>query len=114
MKPLPGSTFTFADFELDATRRLLLKAGEPVALNSKTFDLLEALLERRGEVVSKDELLEKIWAGQFVDESNLTVQLSVLRKTLGESRGDHRFIVTVPGKGYKFVAVFGEAPSAIV
>ena len=96
-------SLTFADFALDVAKRLLLKDGIPIALNSKTFDLLEVLVERRGEILSKDELLEKIWVGQFVEESNLTVQISTLRKLLGETRGENKFIVTVPGKGYKFV-----------
>src|SRR5258706_14208771 len=106
MNSVGESNFRFADFELDAKKRLLLKDGGAVALNSKSFDLLEALIERRGRVLGKEELLDKIWEGQFVEESNLTVQVSTLRKLLGESRGENRFIVTVPGKGYKFV---GEA-----
>ncbi len=107
------SDFSFADFELNAAKRLLLKEGKPVALNSKTFDLLQALIERRGQIVSKDELLEKIWDGQFVEESNLTVQISTLRKLLGEARGENRFVVTVPGKGYKFVGETVEYPGGI-
>ena len=103
MNSLPDTKIKFADFELDTVKRRLLKSGETVALNSKTLDLLEALIERHGEVVTKDELLERIWAGQFVEESNLTVQISTLRKVLGEVRGENRFIVTVPGKGYKFI-----------
>jgi DNA-binding winged helix-turn-helix (wHTH) protein/Tol biopolymer transport system component len=109
MKSLTTKNFMFADFELDRAKRLLLKHGKPVALNSKTFDLLEALVERRGEIIGKDELLEKIWAGQFVEESNLTVHVSTLRKILGETRGENRFIATVPGKGYKFVGEPNEA-----
>ncbi len=103
MDALAESNFRFADFELITSKRLLLKDGVPLALNSKTFDLLEALVERRGEILSKDELLERIWAGQFVEESNLTVQVSTLRKLLGENPGENKFIATVPGKGYKFV-----------
>ena len=103
MKSSITKSLTFADFEFDTGKRLLLKAGKPVALNSKTFDLLEVLIERRGEILSKDELLEKIWEGQFVEESNLTVQISTLRKLLGETRGENKYIATVPGKGYKFV-----------
>ncbi len=103
MNSSPEKKYRFADFDLDTTKRLLLKAGKPVPLNSKTLDLLETLIERHGEVVPKDELLETIWAGQFVEESNLTVQISTLRKVLGEARGENRFIVTVPGKGYRFV-----------
>lgn len=104
--------FRFADFELDETRRLLLKEGRVVALNPKTFDVLLALVERRGQVVSRDELLDKVWSGQFVEEENLTVQVSTLRKLFGERAGDHRFVVTVPGKGYSFVAELNDGANA--
>lgn len=104
METLAAKHFRFADFELDGAKRLLLKLGEPVALHSKTFDLLLALVECRGEVMSKDELLEKVWPGQFVEEGNLTVQVSTLRKVFGERAGEHQFIATVPGRGYSFVA----------
>ena len=97
------STFSFGEFEIDGAKRLLLKRGKPVALNPKTFDLLFALTENHGRVVGKDELLEKVWAGQFVEENNLTVHISALRKIFGEKKGEHQFIVTVPGKGYKFI-----------
>ena len=97
-------TFSFAEFEVDAAKRLLLKDGQPVALNPKAFDLLLTLVENRGEVVHKNDLLDKVWANQFVEENNLTVHISALRKVLGERKNEHRFLVTVPGKGYKFVA----------
>ena len=104
METQTKQTFKFADFDLDAEKRLLLKRGEAVALNSKTFDLLLTLIDNRGQVLSKEDLLNKVWANQFVEENNLTVQISALRKILGEKKGEHQFIVTVPGKGYKFVA----------
>ena len=101
----PGTKhFSFADFELDGAKRLLLKHGKPVAINSKTLELLLALIERSGEVLSKDELLEKVWPEQFVEEGNLAVHISGLRKVLGERKKDHQFIATVPGRGYSFVA----------
>ncbi|HMS44064.1 MAG TPA: winged helix-turn-helix domain-containing protein, partial [Pyrinomonadaceae bacterium] len=96
-------TFSFDDFELSGAKRLLLKKGEAVALNSRTFDLLLTLVENRGRILSKDELLETVWEGQFVEENNLTVHISTLRKIFGEKKDEHRFIVTIPGKGYKFV-----------
>jgi Tol biopolymer transport system component/DNA-binding winged helix-turn-helix (wHTH) protein len=104
MDALTAKRFSFEDFELDGERRVLLKQGQPVALNSKTLDLLLALVERRGEVLSKDDLLEKVWPGQFVEEGNLSVHISGLRKALGEKKKDHNFIVTVPGRGYSFIA----------
>ena len=109
-------TFRFGDFELDASKRLLRREGQQVALNAKTFDLLLALVERRGEVVSKDALLERVWPGQFVEEGNLTVQISALRKIFGERKDEHRFVVTVPGRGYSFVAAVedGSAREVVV
>jgi len=104
MQTLGIKSFRFLDFELDGVKRLLLKSGEPVALNSKAFDLLIALVERRGEVLTKDELLNKVWPGQFVEEGNLKVHVAALRRAFGESKDEHRFIVTVPGRGYSFVA----------
>jgi DNA-binding winged helix-turn-helix (wHTH) protein len=80
METLRQKHFRFGDFELDVAKRLLLREGTPLSLNSKTFDLLLALLDRRGEVLTKDELLETVWPDQFVEEGNLTVQISTLRK----------------------------------
>jgi len=99
-----SKTFSFSDFELDGAKRFLLKKGQAVALNPKAFDLLLTLVENRGAVLSKNELLDKVWENQFVEENNLTVHISALRKIFGEKKNEHRFIVTVPGKGYKFVA----------
>ncbi|MEO7674267.1 MAG: transcriptional regulator, partial [Pyrinomonadaceae bacterium] len=97
-------TFLFGDFELIGPKRLLLKQGKPVALNSKTFDVLLTLVERPGQVLSRGELLDKVWPEQFVEENNLAVQISALRKVFGETKSEHQYIVTVPGKGYSFVA----------
>ncbi len=97
-------TFSFAEFEIDAVKRRLTKNGQAVALNPKAFDLLLALIKNRGQILLKEELLETVWANQFVEENNLTVHVSALRKIFGEKKGEHKFIVTVPGKGYKFVA----------
>ena len=100
--------FSFAEFELDTVKRLLLKSGQPVTIKPKAFDLLTVLVEKRGQVLSKDELLETVWEGSFVEENNLSVQIFELRKIFGEKKGEHQFIVTIPGKGYKFIA--GENP----
>lgn len=99
---------SFDEFVVDADRRLLLRDGERVHLKAKAFDVLLALMLRSGEVVSKDQLLDTVWENQFVEENNLTVQITALRKALGERRNEYRYIVTVPGKGYRFV---GEASS---
>lgn len=101
--------FRFSTFELDRTKRLLSRNGQPVTLNPKAFDLLLALVEARGEVLTKDELLEKVWPDQIIEEGNLKVHVSALRKALGQRGHEHRFIVTVPGRGYSFVADLEDA-----
>ncbi len=104
METISEKTFSFAEFELDTAKRLLLKAGQPLALNPKAFDLLTVLVNNHGQILSKDELLDRVWEGSFVEENNLTVHISALRKIFGEKKGEHQFIATIPGKGYKFVA----------
>ena len=96
--------FFFDDFGIDALTRTLLKDGRPLPLSPKAFDLLLALVEHQGETLSKQDLLDLVWKDQFVEEKNLTVHVTALRKVLGEKKNEHRFIVTVPGNGYKFVA----------
>lgn len=104
MNDEPQTNIAFAEFEVDPAHRVLRREGEPVALKAKTFDLLLFLLENPNRVITKDEILEAVWAGQFVEEANLSVQVSALRKALGERRTAPRFLITIPGKGYKFVA----------
>jgi TolB-like protein/DNA-binding winged helix-turn-helix (wHTH) protein/Tfp pilus assembly protein PilF len=87
---------------MDPARKILLRDGEPVNLTSKAFDLLQVLVEHSEKVVSKDELMQTLWPDSFVEESNLTQHISVLRKALGETPQDHRYILTVPGRGYRF------------
>lgn len=100
----PKEVICFAGFELNTAHRRLLYEGKSIALNAKAFDLLVFLAENVGRVVTKDEILDTVWQGQFVEEANLTVQMSALRKALGEKKDAPRFLVTIPGKGYKFVA----------
>lgn len=97
------NVFHFDDFVVDADRRQLLRNGEPVHLKGKAFDVLLMLIENRGGVVSKNRILDTVWENQFVEENNLTVHITALRKALGEKRNEHRYIVTVPGRGYRFV-----------
>jgi DNA-binding winged helix-turn-helix (wHTH) protein/TolB-like protein/Flp pilus assembly protein TadD len=104
LETLATRTFRFSDFELDGVKRRLSRNGQTLLLTPKAFDLLLTLVEFRGEVLSKDDLLARVWPGQFVEEGNLKVHISALRKVFGEGKGDHRFIVTVPGRGYSFVA----------
>ncbi|MFL6276066.1 MAG: TPR end-of-group domain-containing protein [Blastocatellia bacterium] len=96
--------YEFGAFRLDAVKRLLWRANEPVALTSKSFETLLALVESRGEILDKEALLNRVWPDTVVEEKNLTINISALRKALGESPQEHRYIVTVPGRGYRFVA----------
>ncbi|HLN07869.1 MAG TPA: winged helix-turn-helix domain-containing protein, partial [Xanthobacteraceae bacterium] len=91
----------FGRFELQPHRRELLADGVQVQLGSRAFDVLVALIEGRGELVTKDELLARVWSGMVVEDGNLQVQVSTLRKVFGEDRD---FIRTIPGRGYRFVA----------
>jgi TolB-like protein/DNA-binding winged helix-turn-helix (wHTH) protein/Flp pilus assembly protein TadD len=96
--------YDFDHFRVDALKRLLLRDGRPVPLTSKSFDTLLTLVSHGGEVLEKNELMKRLWPDRFVEENNLTQNVSVLRKALGESRSEHRYIVTIPGRGYSFVA----------
>lgn len=104
MNDQPHNFISFAEFELDTVHRRLLRNGEIVSLHAKAFDLLVFLTHHQGRIVTKEEILNAIWENQFVEESNLVVQISNLRKILGETKNSPRFLVTIPGKGYKFVA----------
>lgn len=95
----------FDGYRLDPrTRVLLAPDGVPVSLNPKALDVLIHLLSHADRVVGKDELLEAVWEGRVVEENTLTQAVSMLRRALGTGAGDHRFVVTVPGRGYRFVA----------
>ena len=97
--------YTFGDYQIDGTKRLLLDGeGGIVPLTPKVFDLLFYLVQRTGETVDKDTLMSEIWPDTIVEENNLSQNISILRKVLGERRGEHKYIATVPGVGYKFVA----------
>jgi TolB-like protein/DNA-binding winged helix-turn-helix (wHTH) protein/Flp pilus assembly protein TadD len=105
METPKNEIFEFGGFTLDARKRLLCDAsGAKIALMPKVFDTLVFLVENAGKVVSKDELLATIWADTIVEENNLTQNISSLRRVFGEKPGEHRFISTIPGRGYKFVA----------
>ncbi|MBX3604613.1 MAG: helix-turn-helix transcriptional regulator [Piscinibacter sp.] len=99
MTPEPDLPLHFGRFRLDVARRVLLADGRPAKLRARAVDVLVTLVERRDRVVSKEELLEIVWAGLVVEENNLQVHVSALRKLLGPDA-----IVTVPGRGYQFVA----------
>jgi eukaryotic-like serine/threonine-protein kinase len=94
--------YEFGPFRIDRDRRQLLRQDQPVTLQRKTFDILFVLVENSGKVVSKDDLLKAVWPDAFVEESNLTQHIFVLRKTLADGVEEKKYIVTVPGKGYRF------------
>jgi len=96
--------YEFGPFQLDPPERLLLCDGQPVPLPPKAFDLLLTLVDRSGHLVEKDELLKAVWPGAFVEEGNLAVTVSLVRKALNDDRGHHRYIETVSKRGYRFVA----------
>src|SRR5205809_2896264 len=109
MQLTSGHLYEFGPFVLDTAQHLLLRQGNPVPLTPKTYDLLLALVENSGRMLPKDELIKVIWPASFVEESNLTQQISAVRKALGEAAGEDRYIVTVPGTGYRFAATVKEA-----
>jgi DNA-binding winged helix-turn-helix (wHTH) protein/TolB-like protein len=96
--------YEFGHFQLDISEQLLLQEGKPVALTPKAFDILVVLVQRSGRLVEKEELLKEVWAESFVEESNLTRNIYLLRKALGNGSHEHPRIETVPSKGYRFVA----------
>jgi DNA-binding winged helix-turn-helix (wHTH) protein len=98
------AAYEFAAFRLDPAHRRLLRSGEPVPLTPKVFDTLLYLVEHRHAAVEKDELLRALWPDVVVEENNLGQAISKLRAALGEAPGDNRYITTIPGRGYRFVA----------
>jgi DNA-binding winged helix-turn-helix (wHTH) protein/TolB-like protein/Tfp pilus assembly protein PilF len=104
MEQQENLTYDFGRFRLKTAERILLREGEPVPLTPKVFDILITLVEHSGQVVGKDDLMRKVWPTTFVEEGNLTQNVSLLRKALGESAGGAQFIETVPRRGYRFVA----------
>src|SRR5205085_1676284 len=103
MQQLPKKTYEFEPFRLDPNKRVLLKGGEPVPLTAKAFDVLLLLVENQGQALGKGRIINHLWPDTFVEEGNLTVYISILRKVLGDNRGNPRYIATVPG-GYQFIA----------
>lgn len=111
----PKAIYEFDGFRVDPTNRLLLRDGKAVPLTAKTFDLLLVFIESNGRLLGKDEVMRRVWPQNFVEEGNLTRQVSTLRRALGEAPKSHQYITTVPGYGYKFVASIKEVqePPAI-
>src|SRR5215471_19935677 len=96
--------YTFGEYRLDTAERLLLRAGEPVPLAPKAFDMLVVLVKHSGHLLSKDQLMQEVWPDTFVEEVNLSVNISALRKVLGQGESGGNFIDTVARRGYRFTA----------
>src|SRR5215203_1210266 len=96
--------YEFTDFRLDVSERLLLRKGKRVALSEKAFAVLCILVRESGHLVGKNQLLAEVWADAVVEENNLDKSISLLRQVLGERKGREKFIETVRGHGYRFVA----------
>ena len=101
---MPGRRLSFGPFQIDQGAQVVLRDGEPLAVGQRGVVLLETLLSRPGEVITKSELIDAAWGGAAVEESNLTVQVAALRKALGPSPAGGDWIVTVPRVGYRFVS----------
>ncbi|MEJ0066311.1 MAG: winged helix-turn-helix domain-containing protein [Caulobacteraceae bacterium] len=101
--PAP-STLAFGPFRLDVFGRRLTEAGRPVAIGDRALELLIALAERPGEVVPKADLMTRVWPDTHVEEANLRVQVSTIRRTLGSGGADNAYVANAPGRGYRFVA----------
>ena len=105
MSEFQDDSYEFGEFRADASKRLLINGDdESVPLTPKVFDLLLYLVRHNGKLIEKDELMSAIWADTIVEENNLSQNISILRRVLGEKRGEHQYIATIPGYGYKFVA----------
>jgi Tol biopolymer transport system component/DNA-binding winged helix-turn-helix (wHTH) protein len=112
MSRLSNHFYEFGPFRLDAIERLLSRDGESVPLTPKAFDLLLVLVERHGHLLEKDELLKRVWPDTFIEEANLSYNISLIRKALGEGENGRRYIETVPKRGYRFVAEVREGRPA--
>ena len=110
MNASPASLYEFGPFRLDPRLPLLLRDGEPVPLQPKALETLVALVERGGRVVSREELVTAVWPDAEVEENNLSVNVSLLRRALGEAEGGGKYIETVPRRGYRFTALVHERP----
>ncbi len=106
-----GGEIAFGRFSLNLGKRELLRAGSPVRLGSRAMEVLAVLASAKGEVVGKDEIMNRVWPGVAVEENNLQVQISALRKALDEDNPGISHLVTVPGRGYRLVGFTEAAPS---
>ena len=104
MSSLINQVYRFGDFTLDSDQRVLLRAGKLVPLTPKVFDTLQILVENRGRIVAKDELMKRLWPDTFVEEANITYNIQQLRKSLNDDARNPRYVGTVARRGYRFLA----------
>ncbi|HMJ22964.1 MAG TPA: transcriptional regulator, partial [Terriglobales bacterium] len=103
MSPETKALYEFGRFRCDPAEHLLFCDGKPVSLAPKAFEILIILIRSNGRLLTKDELMQKVWPDTFVEDANLTINISALRKLLGDSTGDQQYIETVPKRGYRFL-----------
>jgi len=100
----PRIVYEFGPFQMDPDKQILLRGNDPVAVTPKAFETLLVLVRRSRDVVTKEELLKEVWPNSFVEESNLSQNIFLLRKALGDTADNRQYIVTLPGRGYRFAA----------
>src|SRR5215471_14704708 len=99
----PRLIYEFDDFHLEPDERKLMRRDQLIPLHGKAFEMLVVLIRNRGKLLTKDELFHLVWPDQIVEESNLTVNMSAIRRALGERPNSPRYITTVSGRGYRFI-----------
>src|SRR6185503_15150203 len=104
MNERENRVYAFGQFRLDAGKHMLFEGDEVISLTPKAFDTLLALVENRGSVMSKEELMRLVWANDFVEENNLAQNIHAVRKIVGDRIDGAKFIETIPKRGYRFVA----------
>src|SRR3979411_2968522 len=104
MSDSAGPSYRFGPFSLEAAEGILLRDGRRVSVRTKALETLLALVQHAGHVVSKEDLMERVWQGVFVEENNLAQCIGTLRRTLGETADGLLYVETVPGRGYRFTA----------
>jgi len=102
MNEAADNFYEFDSFQVDARRRLLFREGRPIRVTPKAFEILLGLVQSSGKVITKDELMTTVWPNCFVEEGNLAQNIFLLRRVLGERKNEHKFIITIPGVGYRF------------
>lgn len=107
-----NGVYTFGPFRLDTVERVLQRAGQPVPITPKAFEVLLVLVRNSGHLVQKEDLMREVWPGTFVEANNLAFNISLLRKALGEDGAAPSYVETIPKRGYRFVADVTEVPAS--